>query len=254
MPAPLGTTLLEIVQKVARSVGHPAPTTVAASTDEAVLRMQYYANLAGAQLAYMCNWQALSKTAIINVVGDFAGQDAKGFDLPTDFKTMTDDTQWDSNTQLPAIGPINPQDWQSLIQRVGQITTRFLWRIRDGQLWIKSPPFPTSQPFSFEYLSKYWALDPNVSGNPADPPTPVESMELDTSWHIYSPQLMILYTRAKWFENEGYDAAAAFGDFQKAFQWEAGGDKGATALSIVPNAMFPYINAIFNAPDTGYGS
>jgi hypothetical protein len=217
--------------------------------------MQYYANLAGQELLYMSDWQMLSQTAVIQIVADVAGQDAKGFNLPLDFKCMTDDTQWDSNTQLPAIGPINAQDWQSLIQRVGQITTRFLWRIRGGQLWIKSPPPPGSpQPFSFEYVSKYWAFNPNVSGNPADPPTPVESMELDTSWHIYPPVLMVLYTRAKWFENEGYDASAAFADFQKAFNFEAGTDKAATALSLVPNAMYPFINATYNTPDTGFGS
>jgi len=250
MAAPVGTTLLEIVNKVAKSVGHPATTTVVASSDEAILRLQYYANLAGSELLYMYNWQALSLTGTIQIVADTVGQAQKGFALPADFKAMTDDTQWDTNTQLPAVGPINAQDWQSLIQRQGQIVTRFLWRIRAGQLWIKSPPPPGNpQPFSFEYLSKFWARDTTP---PSD--TPVASMEKDDSYHIYSPDLMVLYTRAKWFENEGYDAAAAFADFQKAFQWESGTDKGATVLNLVPNMTYPYINAQTNIPDTGFGS
>jgi hypothetical protein len=65
---------------------------------------------------------------------------------------------------------------------------------------------------------------------------------------------MILYTRVKWFENEGYDSSAAQADFLKAFNYESGTDKGATSLSLVPGVGYPYINAIRNLPDSGYGS
>jgi len=252
MPAAPGTTLLELVNVVARSVGHTQTSTVQASPDEAILRMQYYANLCGTQLTYMCNWQILSRTAIIQIEADTIGQTEKAFALPADFKAMTDDTHWDRSTQLPAIGPINAQDWQWLVVRNTQITTRFMWRIRDGFLWVKSPPPPGSpQPLSFEYLSKYWAYKPDPGGGDD---IPVEAMQTDDSFHIYNPQLMVLYTRAKWFENEGYDASAALADFFKAFQWESGTDKGATALSLVPGMGYPYISAVRNIPDTGYGS
>jgi len=255
MAAAPGTTLLEIVNTVARSVGHPQTTTVAASSDEAILRLQYYANLCGTELSYMYNWQIMSKTATLSIEADTIGQVEKAFDLPADFKTMTDDTHWNRSTLLPAVGPVNAQDWQWLVVRNAQITTRFMWRIRDGQLWVKSPPPPGSpQTLSFEYLSKYWANDVNVSGNPLDPPTPVLDMQRDNSYHVYSAQLMILYTRAKWFENEGYDSGSAMADFMKAFQWESGTDKGATTLSIVPGRGYPYINAANNIPSTGYGS
>jgi len=252
MPAPKGATLIEIVNTVARSVGHPKATTVATSQDEAIQRLQYYTNLAGQQLMTMSNWQKLSKTAVIDIVADTPAQTEKAFDLPPDFKVMTDDTHWNRSTQLPAVGPVNAQDWQWLVVRNTQITTRFMWRIRDGQLWVKSPPPPGSpQPLSFEYTSKYWAV-----GVDEATATEVgqETMEKDTDFHIYSPQLMILFTRVKWMENEGYDATAAVADFMKAFNYEAGTDKGATALSLVPGVGYPYINAIRNIPDTGYGS
>lgn len=247
MAAPKGSTLLEIVNTVARSVGHPVTTSVPTSQDEAIQRLQYYANLAGSQLTYMANWQILSQTAVIQIEADTPDQREKAFDLPLDFKAMTDDTHWNRSTQLPAVGPVNAQDWQWLVVRNTKITTRFLWRIRDGKLWVKSPPPPGSpQPLSFEYTSKFWAKDSDDVGK--------EQMEADTDYHIYNPQLMILFTRVKWFENEGYDASAAYADFFKSFNYEAGTDKGATALSLVPGQGYPYINAIRNLPDTGYGS
>lgn len=247
MPAPVRTTLIEIVNTVARSVGHPATTDVAASQDEAILRIAFYANIACTELAYMHNWQWLDKEFSIQIAADYVNQPEKGFDLPSDFHAMLDDTHWNRNTQLPMIGPVNPQDWQWLIVRRTKITTRMMWRIRDKKLWIKSPPDPASpQTATFEYLSRNWAFN-GATGNPQD------AMTENSDYHNYPWQLPILYTRAKFFENEGYDATAAYSDFNRALQYEIGVDKGATALTLVPGQGYPYIDAVKNIPDTGYG-
>lgn len=248
MPAPAQTTLIEVVNSVAQSVGHPKTTDVQSTNDESILRLAYYANIAGTELSYMNpgGWESMQQPGSISIFSDMPGQKEKGFALPADFKAFIDDTQWDSSTQLPAIGPVNPQDWQWMVVRQAMITTRFMWRIRKGQLWIKSPP-DTPQNFTFEYLSKFWA----VNGSTDDPQ---ESMVNSNDYHVYPWQLMVLYTRAKWFENEGYDSTGAFLDFRKAFDYEVGTDKGATALNLVPGTGYPYINAIKNIPDTGYGA
>lgn len=241
-------TLLEVVNLVAQSVGHPSTVEVASSQDEAIKRLAYYANMACTELVYKFDWQALSKTGTIAIEGDTVAQSEKAFDLPDDFKSMTDSTQWDRSTQLPAIGPVNAQDWQWLLVRRTQVTTRFLWRIRNGKLWVKSPPPPGyPQEFSFEYKSKYWAVD-GVTGDP------LEMMVQNSDYHLYPWQLVVLFTRAKWMENEGFDATGAYNDFNTAFAYETGTDKGATSLSLVPGIGYPYISAIRNLPDTGYGS
>jgi len=245
MPAAPGATLLEVVNTVAKSVGHPSTTSVPGSQDEAILRLGFYANLACTELLYMCNWQELSQSVELLISGTPLERE-KAFNLPVDFGAMTDDTQWNRSTQLPAIGPINAQDWQWLVVRDAMVTTRFMWRIRGNLLWVKSPPVDP-QPLSFEYLSKYWARDGNTDAG-------MDAMVANNDYHVYPPQLVVLYTRVKWFENEGYDASAAMVDFQKAFNWYSGIDKGATALSLVPGVGYPYINAIRNIPDTGYGS
>jgi hypothetical protein len=244
MPAAAQTTLLELVNLVARSVGHPITTDVASSQDEAILRLGYYANLAGTQLARH-PWQWLTKSGSLTIVADSPGQTEKGFDLPSDFQAFVDDTHWDRSTQLPAVGPVNPQDWQWLIVREAQITTRMMWRIRNKQLWIKSPP-DDPKSFSFEYTSKDWAVN-GVTDVPKD------SMTISTDYHQYPWMLMVLFTRAKWFENEGYDSSGAYSDFKEALQYELGSDKGATALSLVPGTGYPYISVSRNLPDTGYG-
>ncbi|MFI5223345.1 MAG: hypothetical protein ACHQX3_03725 [Nitrospirales bacterium] len=246
MAAAQYTTLLEVVNLVARSVGHPATTDVPSSTDEAILRMAYYVNIAGSELAFMHNWQWLAKDGLIDVVADFPDQSEKAFDLPADFHAFVDDTMWNRSTQLPAVGPVNAQDWKWLVVRRAMITTRMMWRIRNKQLWIKSPMMD-SQPFVFEYVSKMWAVDGTTL-------VPKDNLVANNDYHLYPWQMFVMFARAKWFENEGYDSTAAYSDFQRAFQYETGSDKGATSLSLVPGTGYPYIDPLRNLPDTGYGA
>lgn len=245
MPAPSYCTWLEVVNLVARSVGHPVTTDVAASEDEAIQRLGFYANQACVELLTMSDWQSLIKTGTIAIVADSPGQTEKGFDLPTDFDSFVDHTQWNSDNQLPAVGPVSPQDWQWLIVREAQITTRFMWRIRADQLWIKSPPV-ASQDFTFEYISKNWAVD-------EDGTTPKELMTKNGDYHLFAWNLVVLFTRFKWFKGEGYDASSAEKDFNRALEAYSS-DKGASALSLVPGMGDPLISMDRNAPDTGYGS
>lgn len=246
MAAQPHTKLIEVVTIVAQSVGHPVPADVASSADAAIIRMGYYANEAGTELAEMNKWQETQKRTELSIVAVTPGSDEEGFDLPTDFGSFTDDTQWDRSSQLPAIGPVNPQDWQWLVVREAMITTRFMWRIRLGQLWIKSPP-SVATPFSFEYQSKNWARD-------ADTDAEIDYMVKNGDYHVYPWHLVVLLTRLKWLANEGYDTAQAQKDFDKALASKSGSNLGATALSLVPGVGYPYLSPDRNLPDTGYGS
>lgn len=222
------------------------PVSVDGSVDEAVIRMGFYANQACQELLFKYNWENLSVPLDMNIVADSPGQTEKGFDMPADFSKFVDDTQWNRDTQLPAIGPVNPQDWQWLVVRDAMITTRFMWRMRGGQMWVKSPP-ETAQVMSLEYISKNW-------GVAADGVTPIEVMTADGDYHLYPWNLVVLLTRVKWLSNEGYDATVARSEFQAAFDYYTGANAGATALTLVPGIGYPYITAGRNLPDTGYGS
>lgn len=250
MPAPVipepKAQLINTINMVATSVGHPRTNDPVGTTDEAILRMVYQANAACIDLMTMADWQVLSNTATISIFSDTPGQVEKAFDLPADFFAMVDDSHWNRSTQLPALGPVNSQDWQWLIVRQAKVTIRFMWRLRDGKLWIKSPP-DSPQDLTFEYIQKNWAIDgQNGFGK--------SYMDKNEDYHLFPWQLVVYFTRAKWLESEGYDAGEAQKDFKRAFDYFTGTDKGATALSLVPGVGFPYLDAIRNLPDTGYGT
>jgi hypothetical protein len=239
------TTYIEVVQQACQSVGHPVPADVAGSVDEAVLRMGFYANQACAQMLYDYDWEVLTVPLSMNIVASVPNERETSFALPDDFASFIDDTHWNRNTQLPAIGPVGAVDWQWLVVRDAKITTRFMWRLRQGKLWIKSAP-NTPQVLSFEYLQRTWARD----GTDGSAKT---FMSKNSDYHVFPANLVILLTRAKWLKNEGYDDRAAMADFQKAWDFEVGSNLGATALTLVPGYGYPYINAARNTPDTGYG-
>jgi len=242
------TTLIEVVNQVAKSVGHPAAVDIATSQDEAIQRLAYYANIAGMELAYMNpgGWSSLQRRVAIDVVREYPSQTEGAYPLPADFAAMIDDTHWNANSQLPALGPINPQAWQAMTVRNDSANMRFMWRIRNKAICIKSPP-SEPQTLVFEYLSKWWAVR-------AEDESLTDIMHASADYHIYPWQFMVLYTRAKWFENEGFDSSGAQMDFLKALNYELGADKGATALSLIPGRAFPYLDMNRNVPDSGYGT
>lgn len=247
MPATPYTTYIEVVNEAAKSVGHPVTTDVPGSTDEAILRMGYYANQACQELLYLANWQNLVRVHSMAVQAVVPGESERGFALPTDFERFLDDTHWNSSTQLPALGPISAQEWRWLQHAVGAsgAVTRFMWRRREGLLYIKSPP-TAAENLTFEYMTKNWARD-------ADDDSEKYLMSKNGDYHTFAWNLVILLTRLKWLDNEGYDTTSAERDFKKALESYTGNDQGATVLSLVPGGGgFPYLSER-NIPPSGYG-
>jgi len=239
-------TLANIVNHVCRMVGLPVSSDPAGSTDPAVQQMVAGVNLAGEDMLNLYEWRKLVKSYEISVVADYAGQLEKSFDLPGDFWQFIDQTQWNKNTRLPAIGPISDQVWQEIKIRMPKVVLTFLWQIRDQKLWIQSPP-STAQVFSFYYMSQGWVVDaddPELLKNEAD-------KNADTI--LFNSFLMRLLTRVKWLEMKGFDSSAAMRDFQLAYENRKGDEQGAEILSMASPVGLPYLNTLTNVPDTGYG-
>lgn len=239
-------TLADIVKYVARIVGYPVPTDPAGSTDPAVQQMIAAANVAADDMLNLYDWQRLTKDYEISVVADYPGQLEKSFDLPGDFWQFIDQTQWNKDTRLPAIGPVSAQAWQQIKIRMPKVVLTFLWQIRDQKLWIQSPP-STPQMFSFYYMSQGWCIDAD------DPDTLKNEATKNGDRILFNAYLMKLLTRVKWLEIKGFDSSAAMRDFLVSFENRKGDEIGAQVLSMAVNPGLPYLNVLTNAPDTGYG-
>ncbi len=240
--------LADTVKQLSMMVGMPKPNDTAGSEDPAVQQMISAVNQAGADMMNLYDWQNLCKRGELLIEADFEGQTEKGFDLPADFWSFIDQTQWNKDTQLPALGPISPQAWMQLQVRNPKVVMTFLWQVREGQLWIQSPPAPgKGQRFVFMYITRGWVRD-------ADSQDLYKNMASKNGDQIlFDDYLIVLLARVKWQNMKGFDSAVALADFRLNYENRKGRNKGAPVLSMVSNTGVPYLNMLTNAPDTGYG-
>jgi len=166
------------------------------------------------------------------------------YDLPADFETITDRTQWDKTKHWEMLGPEDAQQWQWL--KSGYISTgpRVRWRILGGQFQIW-PPMTTSEYLGFEYRSKGWAE--SSTG------TVKNSFTADSDTTFFDDRIMVLYTKLKYFQVKSFDTTALQQDYQRYLSIVKANDKGSATLSFAPYPSKVLIGYA-NIPDSGYGS
>ena len=166
------------------------------------------------------------------------------YDLPPDYETITDRTQWDKTKHWMMLGPEDAQQWQWL--KSGYISTgpRIRWRILGGyfQVW----PMPTTQEYlGFEYRSKGWARSSSdVIKN---------SFTADTDTTVFDDQIMILGTKLRYWQIKGFDTTSLQQEYDRYLSVAKANDKGSPNLSFAPYPSEVLISWA-NIPDTGYGS
>ena len=166
------------------------------------------------------------------------------YDLPPDFETITDRTQWDKSKHWESLGPESAQQWQWL--KSGYISTgpRIRWRILDNQFQIW-PVMNTNEYLGWEYRSKGWARS---STNEVK-----NSFTADSDTTVFDDRLMVLYTKLKYFQVKSFDTTALNQDYMRYLSVIKANDKGAPNLSFAPYPSKVLIGYA-NIPDTGYGS
>jgi len=166
------------------------------------------------------------------------------YNLPSDFETITDRTQWDKSKHWEMLGPEDPQQWQWL--KSGYISTgpRVRWRILDGQFQIW-PIMNTQEYLGWEYRSNAWAR--SSTG------TPQQQFLADSDTTVFDDRLMVLYTKLKYFQIKSFDTTALQQDYQRYLSIAKANDKGAPNLSFAPYPSKVLIGYA-NIPDTNYGS
>jgi hypothetical protein len=166
------------------------------------------------------------------------------YDLPFDFETITNRTQWDKTKHWEALGPEDAQQWQWL--KSGYISTgpRIRWRILDNQFQIW-PPMNTQEYLGWEYKSKGYVR--SATGEVKN------SFTADTDTTVLDDRVVVLLTKMKYWGIKGFDTTVVSQDYQRVLSIVKAQDKGAPNLSFAPYPSKVLIGWA-NIPDTGYGS
>jgi hypothetical protein len=166
------------------------------------------------------------------------------YDLPPDFLSITDRTQWDKTKHWEALGPEDAQQWQWL--KSGYISTgpRIRWRILDNQFQVW-PPMNTNEYLGWEYRSRGFARGADGSVK--------NSFTADSDTTVLDDRIFVLGTKLKYFAIKGFDTTALIQEYQRYLSIAKADDKGSPNLSFAPYPSKVLIGYA-NIPDTGYGS
>ena len=166
------------------------------------------------------------------------------YDLPTDYASMVQRTQWDKSKHWEALGPSDPQQWEWLMSGFIATGPRIRWRLLDGkfQIW---PGFSTAEVLGYEYRSNGWA---STAAGVAK-----TSFTIDTDTCIYPDRLMVLGTKLKYFEAKGFNTQAMYRNWMQNLEAAKAQDMSSANLSFAPRPSSILIGSD-NIPDSGYGA
>ena len=234
----------------ATTVNGSTTLTFAAGTDLSNVTSQW--QLTGYNIpqdSYVVSANNSTKVVVMSQMASGSGVQSvtmaqTAYDLPDDFETITDRTQWDKSKHWEMLGPEDAQQWQWL--KSGYISTgpRVRWRILDNQFQIW-PVMNTNEYLGWEYRSKGWA---RASDN-----TVKNSFTADSDTTVFDDRIMVLATKLKYFQVKSFDTTALQQDYQRYLSIAKANDKGAANLSFAPYPSKVLIGYA-NLPDTGYGS
>ena len=123
--------------------------------------------------------------------------------------------------------------------------TVYTFRLREGEFKIFPQPPPAGLDIHFEYQSKNWV---DQGGTPGD------KVLAGTDVVLFDRTLITRYLKLKWLESKGFDTTKPQDDFNVAFNFITGKDKGGEVLSMGRGGKaFPYLDTYRNTRDGGYG-
>jgi len=166
------------------------------------------------------------------------------YSLPSDYDRIEGGTEWDKGQAWELLGPNTPKEWQ--FQKSGWISSgpRERFRIVGSQFSVW--PMPSNGlRFGFEYISNNWCTDSSGSGKTA--------FTTDTDLSLLPDDLLILGTKARFYEAKGFDARAYQMEYMNAINLAKANDKGLDSINLSPGDS-KYLIDSTNLPDTGYGA
>ena len=217
-------TLLTVCQDILRETKSSSiPGTIIGNNDDVAKQIFQAIKTSITDLARNYQWQELQKEYTFSSV---IGQ--AGYNLPSDFDRMIDNTFWNASQNWAMIGGLTPESWRVLKNSlITQAETVEYYRIRGNQIIIHRTPSVVEN-YVFEYISK------NIVKSASD----VEQTGFlaDTDITVIDEYLVRLDTTWRWLKNNGRSYAEEKNMAEKAIaeRIKANGSRGTiTAKPII---------------------
>lgn len=167
--------------------------------------------------------------------------------LPSDLKYFIQATFWDRNFRWQMLGPISPQEWQTIVSGISPVGPRIRFRIMDGQLAVQPPPGPTqTDSLVYEYITKNWCTSAGGVGQ--------QAWLADTDTYLWDDDYLTLGIKWRFLRAKGLDYDEELSTYKTAIEMQM--SRSGTNRTLPLNARgfgLRLLNSS-NVPDTGYGT
>lgn len=211
-------TILQVIQQASSVLGLEIPSTLFTQTTRTAVEIQYMVNFCAKQLLDEYAWERLKK--VDTLIGDGTNED---FDLPADYDRMIVDGHFWSNF-MPFWNGVQIQsvdEWLAM-EASGFISLVVpCWIIYGGQIHVRQPLGPT-QTLKYFYVSNLIVRSNGNTSPVGDKATFTE----DTDSFIIDERVLRTCFIYNWKLAKGFDYSAELSEFQSAFAYAVGKDKG----------------------------
>ena len=238
-------TINQIVNQVAVETGIPSQADVFASVDPATVQLLALANACGYELLQDEAWEGLVR------IHEFTTKegDTGKYELPTDYAYIINQTAWDRTNNVVLGGPLSAQEWEYLQGRdLVSSTIYATFREVENQFWLYPQPPVVGIDIAYEYISRNWVLVNGAEGVFDD------SVKNSADVVLYEPHLFERLLKLRFLEARGFDTNMAASQYDKSLSSWSGKDKGAPVLNQGRrHTGIPYLDGLYNTPDSGFG-
>lgn len=245
-------SLLTICQNAILNIGveETAPTTIVGNSQPVAQRVFQQARRAGESLAKRANWTALVTEHVFTASG------ATMFALPSDFRSMINDTLWDRSRYWALRGALSPQQWQVYKSSIiGTATIEQRWRIRipSGDSAGTAPEFQIdpniaatdNSTFVYEYVSSNWCV--------SSLGVPQPQWLADTDVALLDEDLLELGVTWRLMRRLGLSYEEEREEYEREVDKSVARDGGTATLSLAPT-RYPLFIGPQNVQDGGWPS
>lgn len=203
--SPAWKTIAEVISDAAGELGLIKADIADpfSSSDANLLQLLRLLKSAGRALAKHRNWHHLQKE--YSFVTSAA---VETYPLPSDLRKIVDDSQWNRTSQFPVGGPLDGQQWQALKARNITSTITVLYRVWQGQLFLRDTT--NNQTIAFEYQSLWWL---KAAGQPSPSS---ETPTVATDVVCFDPAMVVARLKRDFRRGKKQDSQAEEEDYIRA--------------------------------------
>jgi hypothetical protein len=235
------SSVLEVVQAAFDELGlYPRPFNAVGAGDQLTQQITALYTAVGQMLVRQRVWRGLLRVQTYTV----SAPNTTTLALPADYDRPVNQTEWDQTNHWPLMGPMTPQQMQTLKSGIISEGPRIKFRLIGKNMEL-FPPAQTGQNFVLNYISKGWLIgDPN-----SVTPQPYKlKPTADTDEAIFDDRLMIAGVKLRFFQAKGFDTTAYADDFQVLLDQALAQDSGAQKLTMAADPATYLVN-VTNIPD-----